>query len=205
MLSLLLERPTDGIIEVCGLRLTQPSPEGISAIFECLRNILHRSEINQRAQDTIIVVFAIQKDRFKDHPVIWEGLDLVEEDDQATCMLPLENDYNLEDVLNVFKMDPNFVENEEKFKAIKKEKIEGDNDSITDQEAGSSEDEEEDEGEKEEETVDGDSDSVTDHEAGRSEDEEEEEEDGAHQSSHDKTEINLVSFHHARYLLSSRV
>ena len=48
----------------------------------------------------IEVMFAVRKDGFKDHPVILEGLDLVEEDDQFTHMLPLEDDYNPEDVLS---------------------------------------------------------------------------------------------------------
>uniref|UniRef100_A0A673UU96 Pre-mRNA-splicing factor CWC22 homolog n=1 Tax=Suricata suricatta TaxID=37032 RepID=A0A673UU96_SURSU len=162
MLTLLLERPTDDSVEVaigflkeCGLKLTQVSPRGINAIFERLRNILHESEIDKRVQYMIEVMFAVQKDGFKDHPVILEGLDLVEEDDQFTHMLPVEDDYNPEDVLNVFKMDPNFMENEEKYKAIKKEILdEGDSDSNTDQDAGSSEEEEEDkeeEGEEDEE------------------------------------------------------
>ncbi|CAO2596912.1 Pre-mRNA-splicing factor CWC22 homolog [Lemmus lemmus] len=149
MLTLLLERPTDDSVEVaigflkeCGLKLTQVSPRGINAIFERLRNILHESEIDKRVQYMIEVMFAVRKDGFKDHPVILDGLDLVEEDDQFTHMLPLEDDYNPEDVLNVFKMDPNFMENEEILD-------EGDSDSNTDQEAGSSEDEEEEEEEEE--------------------------------------------------------
>lgn len=48
----------------------------------------------------IEVMFAVRKDGFKDHPVILDGLDLVEEDDQFTHMLPLEDDYNPEDVLS---------------------------------------------------------------------------------------------------------
>uniref|UniRef100_A0A8C8GQU3 Pre-mRNA-splicing factor CWC22 homolog n=1 Tax=Oncorhynchus tshawytscha TaxID=74940 RepID=A0A8C8GQU3_ONCTS len=128
MLTLLLERPTDDSVEVsisflkeCGLKLTEVSPRGINAIFERLRNILHESEIDKRVQYMIEVMFAIRKDGFKDHPIVPEGLDLVEEDDQFTHMLPLEDDYNQEDILNVFKMDPDFLENEEKYKAIKKE------------------------------------------------------------------------------------
>uniref|UniRef100_A0A8C7QSH6 Pre-mRNA-splicing factor CWC22 homolog n=1 Tax=Oncorhynchus mykiss TaxID=8022 RepID=A0A8C7QSH6_ONCMY len=127
MLTLLLERPTDDSVEVsisflkeCGLKLTEVSPRGINAIFERLRNILHESEIDKRVQYMIEVMFAIRKDGFKDHPIVPEGLDLVEEDDQFTHMLPLEDDYNQEDILNVFKMDPDFLENEEKYKAIKK-------------------------------------------------------------------------------------
>ncbi|KAF6113344.1 CWC22 spliceosome associated protein-like protein [Phyllostomus discolor] len=148
------------------------------AIFERLRNILHESEIDKRVQYMIEVMFAVRKDGFKDHPVILEGLDLVEEDDQFTHMLPLEDDYNPEDVLNVFKMDPNFMENEEKYKAIKKEILdEGDSDSNTDQDAESSEEEEEEE-----------------------EEEGEEDEEGQKVTIHDKTEINLVSFRRTIYL-----
>lgn len=186
MLTLLLERPTDDSVEVaigflkeCGLKLTQVSPRGINAIFERLRNILHESEIDKRVQYMIEVMFAVRKDGFKDHPVILEGLDLVEEDDQFTHMLPLEDDYNPEDVLNVFKMDPNFMENEEKYKAIKKEILdEGDSDSNTDRDAGSSEEEEEEE----------------------EEEEGEEDEEGQKVTIHDKTEINLVSFRRTIYL-----
>lgn len=111
MLTLLLERPTDdsaevaiGFLKECGLKLAQVSPRGINAIFERLRNILHESEIDKRVQYMIEVMFAVRKDGFKDHPVILEGLDLVEEDDQFTHMLPLEDDYNPEDVLSKLRV-----------------------------------------------------------------------------------------------------
>ncbi|XP_074159073.1 pre-mRNA-splicing factor CWC22 homolog [Sminthopsis crassicaudata] len=184
MLTLLLERPTDDSVEVaigflkeCGLKLTEVSPRGINAIFERLRNILHESEIDKRVQYMIEVMFAVRKDGFKDHPVILEGLDLVEEEDQFTHMLPLEDEYNPEDVLNVFKLDPNFKENEEKYKTIKKEILdEGDSDSNTDQDARSSEEDEEEE------------------------EEGDEDEEGQKVTIHDKTEINLVSFRRTIYL-----
>ncbi|XP_075566883.1 pre-mRNA-splicing factor CWC22 homolog isoform X4 [Pelecanus crispus] len=76
---------------------------------------------------------------------------------------------------DVFKMDPNFMENEEKYKMLKKEILdEGDSESEADQEAGSSEEDEE--------------------------DDEEEDEDGQKVTVHDKTEINLVSFRRTIYL-----
>ncbi|XP_065607227.1 pre-mRNA-splicing factor CWC22 homolog [Cyrtonyx montezumae] len=182
MLTLLLERPTDDSIEVAigflkesGLKLTEVSPRGINAIFDRLRHILHESKIDMRVQYMIEVMFAVRKDGFKDHPIIPEGLDLVEEEDQFTHMLPLEDEYNPEDVLNVFKMDPSFMENEEKYKALKKEILdEGDSESEPDQEAGSSDEEEE--------------------------EDEEEDEDGQKVTVHDKTEINLVSFRRTIYL-----
>ncbi|NXG41584.1 CWC22 factor, partial [Psilopogon haemacephalus] len=184
MLTLLLERPTDDSIEVAigfikesGLKLTEVSPRGINAIFDRLRHILHESKIDMRVQYMIEVMFAVRKDGFKDHPIIPEGLDLVEEEDQFTHMLPLEDDYNPEDILNVFKMDPNFMENEEKYKMLKKEILdEGDSESEPDQEAGSSDEDDD--------------------------DDEEEDEDGKCQkvTVHDKTEINLVSFRRTIYL-----
>uniref|UniRef100_A0AAY5L863 Pre-mRNA-splicing factor CWC22 homolog n=1 Tax=Esox lucius TaxID=8010 RepID=A0AAY5L863_ESOLU len=113
MLTLLLERPTDDSVEVsisflkeCGLKLTEVSPRGINAIFERLRNILHESEIDKRVQYMIEVMFAIRKDGFKDHPIIPDGLDLVEEEDQFTHMLPLEDDYNQEDILRKWVSTP---------------------------------------------------------------------------------------------------
>lgn len=75
----------------------------LAAIFERLRNILHESSIDKRVQYMIEVMFAIRKDGFKDHPVIPEGLDLVDEDDQFTHMLPLDDEYNPEDILSKMK------------------------------------------------------------------------------------------------------
>ncbi|XP_037542996.1 pre-mRNA-splicing factor CWC22 homolog [Nematolebias whitei] len=182
MLTLLLERPTDDSVEVaisflkeCGLKLTEVSPRGINAIFERLRNILHESTIDKRVQYMIEVMFAIRKDGFKDHPVIPEGLDLVDEDDQFTHMLPLDDEYNPEDILNVFKMDPDFLENEEKYKTIKRDILdEGSSDSG---EEGDSSDKDEDE-----------------------EDANEEEDEGEKVTIFDKTEVNLVAFRRTIYL-----
>ncbi|KAM6934121.1 pre-mRNA-splicing factor CWC22 homolog [Xenentodon cancila] len=181
MLTLLLERPTDDSVEVaisflkeCGLKLTEVSPRGINAIFERLRNVLHESSIDKRVQYMIEVMFAIRKDGFKDHPVIPEGLDLVDEEDQFTHMLPLDDEYNPEDVLNVFKMDPDFLENEEKYKTIKRDILdEGSSDSG---EEGDGSDEDEDD------------------------EEENEEEEGEKVTIFDKTEVNLVAFRRTIYL-----
>ncbi|XP_047457840.1 pre-mRNA-splicing factor CWC22 homolog [Mugil cephalus] len=182
MLTLLLERPTDDSVEVaisflkeCGLKLTEVSPRGINAIFERLRNVLHESAIDKRVQYMIEVMFAIRKDGFKDHPVIPDGLDLVDEDDQFTHMLPLDDEYNTDDILNVFKMDPDFLENEEKYKTIKRD--------ILDE--GSSDSGEEGDGSDEED-----------------EDEEENEEGGEDEkvTIFDKTEVNLVAFRRTIYL-----
>lgn len=69
----------------------------------------------------IEVMFAIRKDGFKDHPVIQEGLDLVDEEDQFTHMLPLEDEYDAEDLLSkagVKRRDLCWLYNTEKFVCI---------------------------------------------------------------------------------------
>uniref|UniRef100_A0A8D3BRE4 Pre-mRNA-splicing factor CWC22 homolog n=1 Tax=Scophthalmus maximus TaxID=52904 RepID=A0A8D3BRE4_SCOMX len=107
MLNLLLERPTDDSVEVtisflkeCGLKLTEVSPRAINAIFERLRNVLHESTIDKRVQYMIEVMFAIRKDGFKDHPMIPDGLDQVDEDDQFTHVMALDDEYTTEDILS---------------------------------------------------------------------------------------------------------
>lgn len=45
-------------------------------------------------------MFANRKDGFKEYPAIVEGLDLVDESDQYTHMLTLEENYNTEDILS---------------------------------------------------------------------------------------------------------
>ena len=40
----------------------------------------------------IEVMFAIRKDKFKDYPAVVEGLDLIQEDDQITHLISLDDD-----------------------------------------------------------------------------------------------------------------
>ena len=64
---------------------------------------------------------AIRKDGFKEHLPIREGLDLVEEDDQITHMLQLDGKYQTEDLLNIFRFDKTYLENEANYKGIRDE------------------------------------------------------------------------------------
>lgn len=107
ILTLLVESPTDDSVEVaiaflkeCGQKLTEVSPKGINAIFEMLRNILHEGQLEKRIQYMIEVIFQVRKDGFKDHAAIIEELDLVEEDDQFTHLITLDDVTNGEDILS---------------------------------------------------------------------------------------------------------
>lgn len=65
-----------------------------------MRNILHEAKIDKRVQYMVEVVFANRKDGFKDYPAILPELDLVEESDQFTHLLTLEDTYQTEDFLS---------------------------------------------------------------------------------------------------------
>lgn len=128
ILTLLLESPTDDSVEVAisflkesGQKLSEVSPRGVHAIFESLRHVLHESQLDKRTQYMIEVMFQVRKDGFKDNPSIVDDLDLVEEDDQFTHMVTLDDVTHGEEILNVFKLDPDYEAAEEKYKSIKKE------------------------------------------------------------------------------------
>jgi len=151
VLTLLLQNPTDDSVEVAvaflkevGQKLSEVSPRGLNAVFERLRSILNESSVDKRVQYMIEVMFAIRKDGFKDHQAVLAELDLVEEDDQITHLLRLDDDGATEDILNVFKADPDYEENEEKYKMIKKEIIGGDSDDEEDEDGDSDDDEDDD-------------------------------------------------------------
>jgi pre-mRNA-splicing factor CWC22 len=88
ILVLLLETPTDDSVEIAvsfmrevGAFLAETSPKANNGIYERFRAILHESGIDKRVQYMVEVLFQVRKDKYKDNPVIPDGLDLVEEDD----------------------------------------------------------------------------------------------------------------------------
>ncbi|KAG1434334.1 hypothetical protein G6F57_021630 [Rhizopus arrhizus] len=99
----------------------------------------------------IEVLFQVRKDKYKDNPPIIKELDLVEEEDQITHNISLDDeDLDPEDMLNIFSFDPDYTENEEKYNAIKAE-ILGDDES--EDESGTSGSDESEESEDDEETM----------------------------------------------------
>eukprot|EP01138_Halocafeteria_seosinensis_P009483 gb/GECG01009691.1/.p1 GENE.gb/GECG01009691.1/~~gb/GECG01009691.1/.p1 ORF type:complete len:1013 (+),score=194.59 gb/GECG01009691.1/:1-3039(+) len=128
LLTLLLERPTDSSVEVavdfvkqCGQLLMELTPQGLHAIFERFRSILHEGQIDKRVQFMIEALFAVRKSGFADYPRVLPELDLVEADDQITHEIGLDDKLDKEETLDVFKYDPQFEENEKLWTEIKKE------------------------------------------------------------------------------------
>lgn len=109
ILTLLVEMPTDDSVEVaiaflkeCGMKLQEVSSKGINAIFEMLKNILHEGKLEKRVQYMIEVAFQVRKDGFKDHVAVTEALELVEEDDQFTHLIMLDEATDTQDILSMF-------------------------------------------------------------------------------------------------------
>jgi pre-mRNA-splicing factor CWC22 len=134
MLMLLLDRPTDDSVEIAvglmkevGAALGELSPKPANAVFERFRAVLHEGAIDKRVQYMIEVLFQTRKEKFKDNVAIPAELDLVEEEDQITHYIMLDDELEVEDGLNVFKFDPEFGQHEEEYETIKKE-ILGDED-----------------------------------------------------------------------------
>ncbi|KDN49310.1 hypothetical protein RSAG8_02012, partial [Rhizoctonia solani AG-8 WAC10335] len=165
ILVLLLEQPTDDSVEIAvgfmreptddsveiavgfmrevGAYLAENSPRANNGVYERFRAVLHEGAIDKRVQYMIEVLFQVRKDKYKDNVIVPEGLDLVEEDDQITHQISLDDELQIQEGLNVFKFDPNFLENEEKYKEIKAEILGEDSDDESGSSGSESDEEEE--------------------------------------------------------------
>ena len=128
VLVLLLENPTDDSVELAvafmrevGAFLTEEAPKACNSVFDRFRAVLYEGNISVRVQYMVEVLAQARKEHFRDNPRIPEALDLVEEEDQITHQIGLDDELRLEEGTNVFKVDPDFVENEEKYRQIKAE------------------------------------------------------------------------------------
>jgi len=152
ILLLLLNKPTDDSVEIAvsimkevGQFLEEMNSAIATTIFDQFRTILHEADIDKRTQYMIEVLFQVRKDKYKEHPAVKEELDLVEEEDQHTHQYHLGDDINVEDGLNIFKFDPDYEENERKYKKLKAEILGEEEESDAEYTDASSEDEEDEE------------------------------------------------------------
>lgn len=162
ILLLLLNKPTDDSVEIAvgltrevGQHLEEMNQPIALAVFDQFRNILHEADIDKRVQYMIEVLFQVRKDKYKDNPAIKEELDLVEEEDQITHVISLDDDIDVQDGLNIFKFDAKWEENEEAYKRLKADILgEGSDDEDGSDETDDSEDDEERQEEKQMEIKD---------------------------------------------------
>ena len=130
LLMVILENPTNDSVEVAvsfiktiGATLQEISPQGLHSIFERLRAILHEGELEKRCQFIIEGLFAVRKAGFvkSGFPSLPTELDLVEEEDQITHEIGLDEELNPEMALDVFKVDDSYEEHEKQYETIKQE------------------------------------------------------------------------------------
>ncbi|EER43246.1 cell cycle control protein [Histoplasma capsulatum H143] len=128
ILLLLLHKPTDDSVEIAvgltrevGQYLEEMGGPIALAVFDQFRNILHEADIDKRVQYMIEVLFQVRKDHYKDNPAIKEELDLVEEEDQITHRISLDDEIDVQDGLNIFKYDAQWEEHENAYKKLKAE------------------------------------------------------------------------------------
>ncbi|KAG8499205.1 hypothetical protein CXB51_005619 [Gossypium anomalum] len=183
LLTVLLENPTDDSVEVavgfvteCGSLLQDLSPKGLHGIFERFRGILHEGEIDKRVQFLIEGLFAIRKAKFQGYPAVRPELDLVEQEDQLTHEISLQDEIDPEITLDIFKPDPQFLENEKRYEELKKTILGEDSEDEEGSDAGSG-DEDDDE-----------------------DDDESDEEDEEQMKIQDETETNLINLRRTIYL-----
>jgi len=108
ILVLLLERPTDNTLEIAlgftrevGAFLQENSPKANATVLERFRAVLNEGSISHRVQYMIEVLMQVRKDKYKDNPILAEGLDLVEEE-QCTHETQLEEDLKVEEGLSMY-------------------------------------------------------------------------------------------------------
>src|ERR1700733_10480353 len=108
MLIYLLETPSDDSVEIAvgflrevGQSLDQNAPKSSTeTVYTRLRAILQEeSAVSKRVQYMIEVMFQVRKDNFKDNPSLPEGLYLVQEEDQITHEVALDDELQVQDSL----------------------------------------------------------------------------------------------------------
>ncbi|KAI4298566.1 hypothetical protein L6164_032112 [Bauhinia variegata] len=92
----------------------------VKLLMLSLSGILHEGEIDKRVQFLIEGLFAIRKANFQGYPAVRPELDLMEEEDQLKHQVFLNEEIGSEISLDIFKPDPNYLENEKRYEELKK-------------------------------------------------------------------------------------
>ncbi|CDK28596.1 unnamed protein product [Kuraishia capsulata CBS 1993] len=126
VLHFLLESSSDDAVEISvnlmtevGATLTETSSRACGVILERFRVVLQEGMVNKRVQHLIQVLFQERREEFKDHPSVVKELDLVEEEDQTTHLVGLDDELDANAGLDEYKFDADYEENEKKYNRLK--------------------------------------------------------------------------------------
>ncbi|KAG2272431.1 hypothetical protein Bca4012_085597 [Brassica carinata] len=119
--------PTEDTVEVvvafvreCGALLLELSPRVFNVIFDVFRRIVQEGDLEFRSRCLVESLFALRTSNFEGHPAIRDQLDLVGSDEQLTHVISLFDEIDPETSLDVYKPDPEFHQNERKYKQLKR-------------------------------------------------------------------------------------
>jgi pre-mRNA-splicing factor CWC22 len=130
IMSLLLEHPTNDSVELgvsftkeVGASLVRLCPKGFQIIFEKFREILHSGKVCKRIQFIIEGLFTIRRHGFdkSGYPCLLNDLDIIDEGDQITHEISLDDEIDPEIELDVFQVDPFYDTNQKEYQNFKQE------------------------------------------------------------------------------------
>ncbi|CAF4455298.1 unnamed protein product, partial [Rotaria sp. Silwood2] len=96
------------------------NPHELDCQFSKLNDLLDGLLITERTKNMIENLFAERRDQFKSLPIIQSGLKLVDENDQYKHMLQLDDSFESEAWIDLFKFDEQYEVNEKKYHEIRK-------------------------------------------------------------------------------------
>jgi pre-mRNA-splicing factor CWC22 len=115
------------LVQVVGKKMMEVSPAGLYAVMERFRSLLHEGEsatavVSRRVQFKLQHVLEVRKRKFEEFPTLLPELDLVEVEDQIMLEMGLDDeDLKMEDHLDVFQFDQDWVLHEKEWLEIQKE------------------------------------------------------------------------------------
>lgn len=133
IIQLLLERPSNDSVfltvralYIVGRLIESQVPAASNMIYDRLGSLMHDSEeISENTCSQIQILFKVRRGGFKKYPPMEEDLDLVEEDDQVTHLVELEERLEAEDYLNIYHFDDKYEENEQQYDNIRNDILGG--------------------------------------------------------------------------------
>ncbi|QPG75980.1 hypothetical protein FOA43_003366 [Brettanomyces nanus] len=124
----LLEKPINDSVELavelmmqCGHHLHMHSKVACNAIFERLRAIRTESLMSSRVQYILDKLFELRRKGLEDEGQVDDDLDITEEEDKITHSIGLSDELNGEWMLDDFRCDEDYDENEKKYEKLRKE------------------------------------------------------------------------------------
>ncbi|CAM4874408.1 unnamed protein product [Rotaria socialis] len=111
---------TVGFLHECGKKLLQLNQHELDVQFKKLNDLLGESLITECIKNMIEKIFSERTNELKSYPVIQSNLKLVNENNQFKHMLQLDDYFESESWIDIFKFDEQYEVNEKQYHKIRK-------------------------------------------------------------------------------------